>query len=255
MKPPPAYGRTAAVNGFEMYHEVRGEGEPLVLLHGFTGSSGDWEHLFDMDALSRDYKLIVPDLRGHGRSTNPAGTFTHRQCALDVFALLDELGIERCKAVGISLGGNTLLHMATGRPERIDSMILVSATSHFPKQARAIMGAMTVESQTEEAWRLLRERHLHGDEQIRALCRQANAFKDSYDDMNFTSPYLSTITARTLIVGGDRDPLYPVEIFVEMYRAIPRSRLWIVPNGGHSPVFGETRDELVRTARAFLRTE
>jgi pimeloyl-ACP methyl ester carboxylesterase len=71
--------------------------------------------------------------------------------------------------------------------------------------------------------------------------------------MNFTPPYLSTIKARTLIVSGDRDPLYPVEIFVEMYRAIPRSQLWIAPNGGHMPVFGAARAEFVRTALEFLR--
>lgn len=112
---------------------------------------------------------------------------------------------------------------------------------------------MTVESRTEEEWRVVRERHKLGDDQIRALWRQGNAFKDSYDDMNFTPSYLSTIKARTLIVSGDRDPLYPVEIFVEMYRAIPGSRLWIVPNGGHGPVYGEAREAFVKTALAFLR--
>jgi len=59
---------------------------------------------------------------------------------------------------------------------------------------------------------------------------EAGALKDSYDDMNFTPPYLSTITARTLIIYGDRDPLYPVKIALEMYTAIHRSYLWIVPN-------------------------
>jgi pimeloyl-ACP methyl ester carboxylesterase len=55
--------------------------------------------------------------------------------------------------------------------------------------------------------------------------------------MNFTSAVLSTITASTMIIYGDRDPLYPVEIALEMYRAIPKSALWIVPNGGHGPIF------------------
>jgi pimeloyl-ACP methyl ester carboxylesterase len=54
-------------------------------------------------------------------------------------------------------------------------------------------------------------------------------FKDSYDDMNFTPPYLSTITARTLIVYGDRDPLYPINILMEMHTAIPGSYLWMIP--------------------------
>jgi pimeloyl-ACP methyl ester carboxylesterase len=72
--------------------------------------------------------------------------------------------------------------------------------------------------------------------------------------MNFTPPYLSTIQARTLIVQGDRDPLYPVEISVEMAKAIPRSSLWIVPNGGHGPIGGERWPEFTKTAAAFLRS-
>src|SRR5688572_3583082 len=56
------------------------------------------------------YRVIVPDLRGHGRSTNPGGAFTFRQCAQDVLALLDGLGLDRTKAIGLSMGAKTLLH-------------------------------------------------------------------------------------------------------------------------------------------------
>ena len=73
--------------------------------------------------------------------------------------------------------------------------------------------------------------------------------------MNFTPPYLSTITAETLIVHGDRDRFFPVSIPVTMYEAIPRAFLWIVPKGGHIPVFGETAAEFIETTRNFLRGE
>jgi len=73
--------------------------------------------------------------------------------------------------------------------------------------------------------------------------------------MNFTPPYLSTITARTLIVHGDRDPLYPIDIPMEMYKAIGQSYLWIIPNGGHGPIFGEMADRFAETSLAFLRGE
>jgi pimeloyl-ACP methyl ester carboxylesterase len=79
------------------------------------------------------------------------------------------------------------------------------------------------------------------------------ALQDSYDDMNFTPPYLSTITARTLIVHGDRDPLYPVDLAVELYTAIPRAALWVVPNGGHAPIFGAMAPRFRETALEFLR--
>src|SRR5947209_1773099 len=104
---------TVHINGFDLHYEERGEGEPLVLLHGFMGSSDNWRHAFDLDELSREYRLIMPDARGHGRSTNPTGTFSFRQCAIDAFALLEYLEIDRFRAIGFSLGGNSLLHMAT----------------------------------------------------------------------------------------------------------------------------------------------
>jgi ketosteroid isomerase-like protein len=98
----------------------------------------------------------------------------------------------------------------------------------------------------------MRALHKLGDPQILALQREFCAFKDSYDDMNFTPPLLSTITARTLIIHGDRDDFFPVRIPVEVYTSIPRSYLWIVPNGGHIPIFSN-RAEFTRLAADFLK--
>jgi pimeloyl-ACP methyl ester carboxylesterase len=240
------------VNGIEMHYEVRGSGPPLLLLHGFTGSGGDWIHLFDLEDLARRYRLIIPDARGHGRSTNPSGEFTHRDCARDVLALLSELGIDRCRAVGLSLGGNTLLHVATMRPELVEAMVLIGAPSYFPKQAREIMTHVGTAEHGEAEWAIMRARHVQGDDQIRALWRIAGGFADSYEDMTFTPPHLATIRTRTLIVTGDRDPLYPLEIFVEQYRAIPGSALYVIPDGGHDAIFGPARPEFVRLALGFL---
>jgi pimeloyl-ACP methyl ester carboxylesterase len=71
--------------------------------------------------------------------------------------------------------------------------------------------------------------------------------------MDFTPPQLARIQARTLIVQGDRDPLYPVELSVEMANAIPNSSLWIIPNSGHGPIFGERWPEFLTAASVFLR--
>ena len=244
-------GETISINEMQIYYVSHGEGEPLVLLHGFTGSSGDWK-IFLPD-LAQGYRLIIPDLRGHGRSTNPLTTFTFRQAALDVFALLDYLGIGQCKAIGLSNGGNILLHMATQQPKRVTAMVLVSAVSYYPEQARTIMRAYTADNLTGDEWRILRQRHQYGDEQIRALFRQGRAFANDYQDMNFIPPYLATITARTLVVSGDRDPLVPVSIAVELFNAIPHSYLCIVPDGEHLPVFYDRRESFIRMVVPFLR--
>jgi len=240
------------VNGFQLHYDERGSGEPLLLLHGGTGIGSDWSLVFT-GGDPAGFRVIVPDLRGHGRSTNPSRAFTFRQAALDVFALLDYIGVKRVKAIGLSMGAKTLLHMATQQPDRVEAMVLVSATPYFPAQARAAMAQLTVDAFSETDWAGHRKRHVHGDDQIRMLFEQMRGLKDSYDDMAFTPPLLAMITARTLIVHGDRDPLYPVELALEMYRAIPSSVLWVVPNGGHGPIFGAMAAPFVAAAIAHLR--
>jgi len=246
-------GHITAINDIQMYYEIRGEGEPLVLLHGGGGAGVNWDLIFRESP--KGFRLIVPDLRGHGGTTNPSQQFTFRQCALDVVALLDHLGVDRFKAIGLSLGAKTLLHVATQQPDRVETMVLVSATPYFPEQSREMMRQLASQEHSKAEWEQMRQWHKHGDEQILAIWRTMSALKDSYDDMNFTPPYLSMIKARTLIVHGDRDPLYPVSLAMEMYEAIPRSYLWIVPNGGHGPMFGEMAQRFVETALTFLRGE
>jgi pimeloyl-ACP methyl ester carboxylesterase len=244
-------GRIETLNGVQLYFEVCGTGEPLMLLHGFSGSSQDWTA--STTELGTQFQLIVPDLRGHGRSSILSKPFRHEDAAMDMFALLDHLRIGACKGVGVSGGGNVLLHMATKQPERVKAMALVSASSYYPAQARSIMSQYG-ESLPEQQWEILRRRHPGGDAQIKVLLASTKEFANTYDDMNFTPPYLSTIQARTLIVQGDRDPLYPVEISVEMARAIRQSSLWVLPNAGHGPVIGDRWPEFLKTAAAFLRT-
>lgn len=238
----------ARVNDIEMSYRILGTGEPLLLLHGFGGCGMDWDPA--VERLAQSYRLIIPDLRGHGGSTNPSRAFTHRQAATDVLGLLDQLNLPRVRAMGVSTGGMTLLHMATRAPERIEAMVLIGATIYFPEEARAIMRMAGRDTSPPDP-RALRCQ-TRGESQSRMLRDQFAAFQNSYDDMNFTAPYLGTITARTLIVHGDRDEFFPVNIPVEMYRAIPRSELWIVPGGDHVPILGARQPEFMRVVLRFL---
>ncbi|MEP6645619.1 MAG: alpha/beta hydrolase [Saprospiraceae bacterium] len=242
-------GHTIQINDIEIYYEEYGEGKPLVLLHGFGGCVQNW-HPF-VTKLSEHHRLIVVDLRGHGNSTNPENKFTHREAANDVFLLLENLGIDHFSAMGISTGGMILLHMATSHPGRIDSMVLISATSYFPDQAREIMRRASFVNMPQHVQEMYRECAKRGDEQIHQLITQFNALHGNYDDMNFTDQILSTITARTLVVHGDRDNLFPVEIPVSIYRAIPNAALWIIPGGDHVPIY-EATVPFTSTALRFL---
>jgi pimeloyl-ACP methyl ester carboxylesterase len=236
-------------NGIDLYFEVHGHGPPLLLLHGFSGTSQDWLPL--LGEWTAGFQLIIPDLRGHGRSGTLASPFRHEDAAQDIVALLDHLKLDQVKGVGVSAGGNVLLHIATKQRARIAAMVLVSATPYFPAQSRAITRNYG-ESLPPEQMEALRRKHPGGDAQIQAILASTRSFADSYTDLNFTPPLLATIEARTLIVQGDRDPLYPLELSVEMARAIPRSSLWIVPGGGHGPIGGARWPEFARTAGEFL---
>jgi len=98
---------------------------------------------------------------------------------------------------------------------------------------------------------MYRECAKRGDEQIHQLIAQFNALHEDYDDMNFTAQSLSTITARTLIVHGDRDNFFPVEIPVSIFRSIPDAALWIIPGGDHVPIYNSTVP-FTSTALQFL---
>lgn len=215
---------TVHVNGVDLHWEQHGRGDPLLWLHGMGGSAGDVVHA-GLERLAGRYRVIGVDARGHGRST-PVETVTHRQHALDVLGLLDHLGIGRCRAIGCSMGGNALLHVATMQPERVEAMVIASAVMTFPESARGVMRASP-------------------SPMVRGLA-------DDVDDMSFTPERLARVTARTLVVFGDRDSLYPVEMGVELYRAIPGAALWVVPGGGHGPIFALAAEDFARTSLAFL---
>jgi pimeloyl-ACP methyl ester carboxylesterase len=129
--------------------------------------------------------------------------------------------------------------------------VLISATSHFPDQARAIMRRASFATMPPPVQEMYRECAKRGDEQIRQLISHFNALSDNHDDMNFTAQTLSTITARTLVVHGDRDRFFPVEIPVAIYRAIPDAALWIIPGGEHVPVY-DSAVPFTSTALRFL---
>jgi pimeloyl-ACP methyl ester carboxylesterase len=196
--------------------------------------------------------VIVVDLRGHGYSTNPDNRFTHQEAAIDVFLLLDKLGVDQFSAMGMSTGGMILLHMATSQPYRVVSMVLISAATHFPDQARIIMRRASFGTMPAEVKEMYCECAKRGDEQIRQLITQFNAFHDNYDDMCFTAQSLSTITAHTLIVHGDRDNFFPVEIPLSIYRSVPDAELWIIPGGDHVPIY-DSAIPFTSTALRFLK--
>lgn len=228
MTPGTAAAETAAVNGISLHYTVQGAGEPLLLLHGFGSCASDWASI--SEKLSKTYKVISIDARGHGQSTNPGGAFSHGQAAEDVRALLDALGIKQARAIGFSTGGITLLHLATAFPDRLSKMVVVSATNYFPDNARAIMKSAAMDSLPPDVLARYRQCASRGEEQVQSLIGQFRALGFREDDTNIKAADLAKIKARTLIIHGDRDMFFPVSIPVDIY--IGRS---VGPLCGSSP--------------------
>src|SRR5512138_1073317 len=98
------------VNGIQLHYEVRGQGQPLVFIHGLGSSTRDWDA--QTAAFEHDYQVITCDLRGHGQSDKQAGPYTIPLFATDLASLLAGLGVDSAHLVGISLGGAVALQCA-----------------------------------------------------------------------------------------------------------------------------------------------
>ena len=239
----------AHVNGVDIAWTESGSGEPLVLLHGFGDCGSVWTDF--LPNLSKHYRVISMELRGHGRSGEFEGPFLFEDSADDLLGLLDHLELPTVKAMGISAGGMTLLHAAVRQPERIEAMAIIGAAHHFPEQARAIMRGVpgNVPPPVLASFQAC---STLGQAQVDALLQRFHSFKDNDEDIRLSTRELATIQARTLVVHGDRDEFFPVPVPVEVYTSIPVAQLWIVPGGDHVPIFGPNQRAFEEITLRFL---
>jgi len=112
------------VNGIDIYYEVAGEGEPLLLIHGHGSSSRDWE--YQVNYFAKDYRVFTMDVRGCGKSSKPPGPYSLHLFAEDIAALLEELDVGAAHVVGISMGGMVAFELVLGFPQLVKSMVVVN---------------------------------------------------------------------------------------------------------------------------------
>ena len=242
----------APVNGIELYYEEHGTGTPLVLVHGFSGSGHVWEPM--IPAFADRYRVIVVDLRGHGRSTGAPETIHHSNFAADLVAMLDHLGIDRAHFVGHSSGGMCLLFVGIEQPGRVRTLSLVNATYTFDEVAKAHMRRVVEEFSIEpEAIALSRQVHgpYHGDDYWQVLREAFRQFTLDPNELPFEPADLAAITRPVLVFHGDRDPFFPVNIPVTMYLAMPNAELCILPHTEHG-VPGEEPELFLTITKRFL---
>jgi pimeloyl-ACP methyl ester carboxylesterase len=129
-------------NNIELYYEIHGEGEPLVLISGLGYSSWQWHKMVPL--LAEKFKVITFDNRGVGQSDKPAGPYTAGMLAQDTVGLLDALGIEKAVIVGHSMGGFIAQAIALDFPQRVEKLILCSTNFGGPNHAPITPEAMKV---------------------------------------------------------------------------------------------------------------
>jgi pimeloyl-ACP methyl ester carboxylesterase len=254
----PLTEHTVEVEGLELYYRTGGSGPPLLLLHGGTVVGQLWNPF--LDALGEHYSVIVPDLPGHGRSPSfPPEGFAFGAIARIMLGLVETLGLEQVQGIGVSAGAAVLLHMAVQRPEVVEAIVPV-AGAHFNRPwPKKVIADWTWENRSPEAKEFLLSLHPGGVPQIRALSaclRESVSATDPSGDKIALERLQSTPT-RTLFVLGDRDPIVPIELVLEAYRALPNAAFWVIPGGGHGAIWAseETQASFLDVVHRFFLGE
>ncbi|MDX1502745.1 MAG: alpha/beta hydrolase [Thermoanaerobaculia bacterium] len=255
---------TARVGGIDLHYETQGRGPTLLLLHGLGSSGRDWEK--QVPRFVDRYRVVTPDLRGHGRSAKPPGPYGVAGFAADVAGLLRGEELAPAHVAGISLGGMVALELALSRPELVSSLTLINTPFHtrldtfrrwwiFTSRVAIVrlagVGAMA---------RVL-ARKLFPDPDQEELRR---VFVERWRE-NEQAPYLASLRAipgwsaverldelhcPTLVVSSEHDYSPPAEQR-RLAAKIPDARFVVVAGARHA-VPAEKPDEVNETLAEFL---
>lgn len=244
-----------------------GAGTPLVLLHGFPLSGAIWRE--QQQQLSDHYRVIVPDLRGHGRSPTTHGVYEMDALARDVLALLDSLHIKQAVIMGHSMGGYVTLAAARIAPERFLALGLIAsqagADTEEGRQARyrtaekvAAGGSQVI---AEMMLPKLFAANLPAKTPIIEKTRQLMLTTDlagiigSLQGMAArpdSGALLPHIGMSALILAGEQDQIIPLEKARAMAASMKSATLTIVPDAGHMPML-EQPEATTAAIRGFLK--
>ena len=246
-----------------------GSGPPLVLLHGFPFDQSVWNN--QQAALAPRYRVITPDLRGHGRSPGFSGPASIDALADDIIELLDHLGITAPVAVGgLSMGGYIALSLAARYPERLGALMLIdtraAADSDEAAQNRLTLATRIDAEQSSEPVvqgslpRLFAPgTYIQQPEVVESVrkimqatnpgtlsaCLRAMAHRvDRSDDLRL-------ITAPTLVIAGDQDVISTPQEAHEIAGQIPNATVAIIPSAGHLACL-ENPNEVNKAIQSFL---
>lgn len=254
-----------------LFHQVAGDGEPILLISGLSADHRSWLPL--VDPLAQDYQVVTFDNRGSGRSPVPEGQSTIEHFAHDAIALMDQLNIEKAHIIGQSMGSYIAQYMAADFPDRVIKVVLSNGTTKSDKiseYAFRLVGHLMEDGEapirTMEAllpWcftdnflghptnvDLILDFFLHNPHpiSIEGFWLQFHAVY-SVD----TAPLLHKIKAPTLIIAGEEDLLTTPKDAEVLHRGIIGSSLTVMPRMAHVPHI-EDPASFLEVIQTFLKS-
>lgn len=249
--------RFVTVDGSQIYVEQWGTGDPVLLIHGFGGSSHNWIPV--ADGLAERHRLVAPDLRGFGwteRVQDPEAYSLENQVAT-VLGVLDALEIDRAHVVGHSYGGGVALWLASRQPERVRSLTLVGSTfpgtefdsgRRLPRAGPLTPVAVRLMLRPRFIRRALKSSYYDPHKVDDSLIQEyrerlrVEGVNRAYRGLTAKSSRpqgsidLDALTMPTLVLWGAEDPLLPAESGQRFAEAIPKGTFFTIPHCGHTPM-------------------
>jgi pimeloyl-ACP methyl ester carboxylesterase len=240
--------REIQVGQYTMYYQVTGEGEPLVLVHGLSGSLRWWRR--NVPALAEHYRVYLIDLPGFGMMRHFPRRWTLDEVADGLVTWIKAVGLQKVSLVAHSMGGYICIRVAATRPEVVDRLVLVSPAG-IPK-FRSVLGytiplIVAIRYLTPRFFPVLAYDALRAGPLTLLRAAQDLLTKDIRD-------YLKAIQAPTLLIWGVNDSLVPPVLGDVLQQEIAHAHLFLLKKAGHVGMFDQP-EEFNAAVLAFLRGE
>lgn len=235
------------VNDLELYYEQHGEGDPIIFSYGWLDDCSVWN--YQIETFAKNYRVILCDHRGHGKSDKPKGDYSIETLSNDLHSIIQNLNLNRVNLVGFSMGGEAALAFILKHPRKVAKLILVGTTAkmawpmHFLQFLRYILPYRMILAIVSRA-KYYRPSPLTIDANISRAIKVPRdiAYKylveiNKYDTRNM----LSQIEIPTLIIIGEKDRLN-FKGSQYLHRRIRGSKLQIIANSGHSVMIEKPKE-------------
>lgn len=222
-------------------------GEPLLLLHGYTDTSRSWSLVAPY---LKHYRLLIPDLRGHGASDAPECCYGTHQLAFDAKQFLDALGVLRAAVAGHSLGSMVAIALAAEYPRQVSSLVLIGSTARVPVQRGDWLydNALALKSPLDPSSRFLREWHPANQptpvdpifaEAVRRefMAIPLHVWRGVMRELAAVpiARHAADVTVPVLVLSGGKDPIFPREHHASLLKAFPHAEAQLFEDLGHNP--------------------